>query len=141
MYDTSGNLTSEPLTGLTSRTLEYDTADRLVKVTPATGSAATFAFDALGRFKCLTVGATTDTYGYVGTGETVFALTGGASTRLSAFDLAGSRISVKDGTTLGYLVPDLLGSVVATEASGSTAIASALRYDGYGRTPADRHPH
>jgi RHS repeat-associated protein len=70
----------------------------------------------------------------------VFAIAGGTSTRLSAFDQAGSRISVKDGTTLGYLVPDLLGSVVATETSSSTAVASALRYDGYGRTAAQTTP-
>jgi RHS repeat-associated protein len=124
----------------TSATLEYDSAGRLVKLSPPTGSAATFAFDALGRSKSRTVGALTDTYGYLGPSETVFAIAGGSSTRLSAFDLAGSRLSVKDGATLGYLVPDLLGSVVATETSSSTAVASALRYDGYGRTAAQTTP-
>lgn len=46
--NTSDILTGEPLTGSTSRSLEDHRADRLVKVTLATGSPATFAFDALG---------------------------------------------------------------------------------------------
>jgi hypothetical protein len=35
---------------------------------------------------------------------------------------------------MGYIVPDLLGSVVATEPSGSTAVVLALRDDGYVRS-------
>lgn len=139
-YDTSGNLTTEGLTALTSRTFGYDSADRLVSITPPSGSGASFAFDALGRNKSRTVGAVTDTYGYVGDSGTVFALAGGSSTRLSAFDTAGTRISVKDDTTLGYLVPDLLGSVAATEPGASTSVASAIRFDGYGRTAAITAP-
>ena len=75
----------------------------------------------------------TDTYGYLGSSETVTTIVG-ATTRVSALGADGSRVATVDGTTTGYLLPDLHGNVVAAEASASTTISNALRYDGYGQT-------
>ncbi len=46
----------------------------------------------------------------------------------------GSRVATKDGSTGAYLVADLHGSLALAEASGSTAVLDAIRYDGYGQT-------
>ena len=44
--------------------------DRLLSITPASGNAASFTFDALGRFKTRAVtGSTTETYSYLGTAD------------------------------------------------------------------------
>jgi RHS repeat-associated protein len=43
-------------------------------------------------------------------------------------------VATKDGSTGAYLVADLHGSLALAEASGSTGVLDAIRYDGYGQT-------
>ncbi len=43
-------------------------------------------------------------------------------------------MATKDGSTGAYLVADLHGNTALAEASGSTAVMAAIRYDGYGQT-------
>jgi hypothetical protein len=89
--------------------------------------------DALGRPATRTAASVTDTYGYQGTSDTVTTLVG-ATTRVNALAADGSRVAEKDGSTTGFLLPDLHGNVIAAEQSAGTTIAVALRYDGYGQT-------
>ena len=67
-YDAYGNLTTSATSGSTQTTNAYDLGDRLLSITPASGTAVTsFAFDALGRFKSRTLtGSVTETYSYLG---------------------------------------------------------------------------
>jgi len=134
-YDPYGNLTQagNSVSAVTSYT--YSTASHLTTINaPGTTQDVAFALDALGRFATRTVNGGTDTYGYLGSSETVTTIVGATSTRVSALGADGSRVATKDGSTTGYLLPDLHGNVVAAEASASTTISNALRYDGYGQT-------
>lgn len=110
----------------------YDLASRLRSLTVGAASSATFTFDALGRIKTRTT-SSTETYAYLGTSETAWASATSTSTRASVIGLDGSRIATRDGVTTAYLVPDPHGNVAATE-TATTAIANAIRYDGYGQT-------
>lgn len=109
----------------------YDLASRLRSLTVG-ASSATFTFDALGRIKTRTTSAS-ETYAYLGTSETAWASATATSTRASVIGLDGSRIATRDGVTTAYLVPDPHGNMAATE-TATTAIANAIRYDGYGQT-------
>jgi RHS repeat-associated protein len=136
-YDRFGNQTTEALTGADQRTMAYDTGLRLISLVTAGAVTATFTPDALGRQLKRTASGVTEWYGYLGTSETVWAVHDqGAGGWRSGFDLGGAtRIATTVGaaTDPTYLVPDLLGSLVATETLASTAIAHAWRYDGYGQ--------
>jgi RHS repeat-associated protein len=100
---------------------------------PGSTDDVAFSLDALGRYATRGVNSVTDTYGYVGTSETVGILVG-STTRISALDSDGSRVATKDGSTGAYLVADLHGNIAAAEASGSTGVVDSIRYDGYGQT-------
>jgi RHS repeat-associated protein len=55
----------------------------------------------------------------------------------SVIDAIGDRLGASDGTTIGFLVPDLHGNVVALIGSGATpAFSAAYAYDAYGETVA-----
>jgi len=68
-------------------------ADRLTSDHPASGTSATFTFDALGRFRTRVLSAGgTGTYGYLGTGEQVVRIpNSGGTTTDSIVDPAGNR--------------------------------------------------
>jgi len=133
-YDPYGNLTQAGNSVSAVTTYTFDTASHLATINaPGTAQDVALTLDALGRFASRTVNGGTDTYGYLGASETATTIVG-ATTRVSALAADGSRVATKDGSTTGYLLPDLHGNVVAAEASASTTISNALRYDGYGQT-------
>ena len=134
MYDGYGNLTTSATSASTQTTNVYDLGDRLLSITPASGNAASFTFDALGRFKTRAVtGSTTETYSYLGTTETAWRIVG-ATTTTCALDAAGSRTAESVAGTVGFLVFDLHGNVAGAETAAQTAYAAAIRYDPYGQT-------
>jgi RHS repeat-associated protein len=77
-------------------------------------------------------GVTSDTYGYVGPTETAFE-TGASGTR-SLLDVDGSRLAVKNGSTVSWVIFDLHGSVAALCPAGGSALSDAYRYDAWGQT-------
>src|SRR5204863_413550 len=107
VYDAYGNLTTSADATSTLTTYSYDEASRLTSISPAGGTAATLTVDALDRAKTRTVGAATDTYGYLGPSKTTYE-TGTASTD-ALLDLDGSRLAVKTGGTLSWVIFDLHG--------------------------------
>jgi RHS repeat-associated protein len=115
-------------------TYAYDEAERLTSITPASGSAATFTLDALGRNKTRTVGAAVDTYGYLGPTETAYET--GAATTDAILDASGARVAVKTGGSVAYVLFDLHGSIAALVPSASTTLSDAYRYDPWGQTVA-----
>jgi RHS repeat-associated protein len=129
-YDAYGNLTAAATPSATQTVYAYDLGDRLTSITPPGGSATTFSYDALGRIASR--GA--DAYSYVGTTETVWRISSGASSTTSAVAADGSRVAVSAGSDFGWLLPDLHGNTAAALNQAETAISSALRYDGYGQT-------
>jgi RHS repeat-associated protein len=78
---------------------------------------------------------TSDTYGYVGSSETVarIANSGGTVTD-SIVSATGDRIGVKVGPVVNWLLPDLHGSTGASLSADETAVTNAIRYDAYGMT-------
>jgi RHS repeat-associated protein len=137
VYDAFGNQTKKPEDDLSQTTLAYDAANRLTSVSPSTGSAATFTFDALSRNKTRVVGSNTDSYGYLGASETVYevATTGGTTRTIdAALGPDGSRLALKDATGFGWTLFDLHGDFIALENQAMSAVTDALRYDGYGMT-------
>jgi len=111
----------------------YDLAGHLSRITTGGGTIANFTIDALGRLQSRTVGSVTDTYGYVGTGDTAFEIaTSGASTTDCLIGPSGERIARLAGSSGAWTLYDLHGDIVGSEAAG--AVSSALRYDPYGQT-------
>jgi RHS repeat-associated protein len=130
-YDTQGNQTAkaEPAGGVTS--FGYDTANRLVRAAPSSGSAATYGLDALGRTQTRTIGATTETYGFVGTSETVVTISAGSAVTTALVGDASDRLALASGTSLAYLLFDLHGDL-AGQIGTAGAVVSASRYRPYG---------
>jgi RHS repeat-associated protein len=75
--------------------------------------------------------ATSDNYGYVDASETAY-LTGTGTTTGSLLDAEGTRLAVKTGSAVSWLVFDLHGSVAGICPAGSTTLSDAYRYDGWG---------
>ena len=71
-YDAYGNMTADAETAAAVTAMTYDLDDHLTAI-DATGTAndATFTIDALGRNRTRVLASSTDTYSYLGTGETV----------------------------------------------------------------------
>jgi hypothetical protein len=68
-------------------------------------------FDALGRHASQTIGSNpTSTYSYLGSSNTVVAISSGSTTTLSAIDAAGDRVASGSGGAFGYLLADLHGN-------------------------------
>jgi RHS repeat-associated protein len=133
-YDGFGNLTGAGTAASGTTAYAYDLGDRLIGLTPPGASATTFSYDALGRIATRSVsGAGTDSYSYVGLSEDAWQVSNGSAATASLVGPNGSRLSVLTGSTLGWTIPDLHGSLVATTDSAD-ALSSALRYDGYGQT-------
>ena len=114
----------------------YDLADRLTTITAASGSITHFAFDALGRHASQTSGTNpTSTYSYVGSSDTVVAITAGSTTTVSAIDALGDRVATGSAGSFGYLLADLHGNT-ACAFGASGLISDAFAYDAYGNTVA-----
>jgi RHS repeat-associated protein len=77
----------------------------------------------------------TDVYDYLGTTNTAWRITTGATVVNSALDPSGARLAIKTGTTLGFSLADLHANLAAVVNSGETGYLSAVRYDPYGQTP------
>jgi RHS repeat-associated protein len=75
---------------------------------------------------------TTDTYAYLDATRTAWQ-TGQATPTGSLLDADGSRLAVKTGSQVSWLVFDLHGSVAGLCPAGTTSLADAYRYDGFGR--------
>jgi len=87
---------------------------------------------------------TSDTYGYVGTSETVARisnLAAGVTTNTdSIVSATGDRIGVKVGSTVNWLLPDLHSNTGASLSADEAAVTNAIRYDAYGMTLATGRP-
>jgi RHS repeat-associated protein len=141
-YDAFGNLTADSQSGVSTTYYSYNALDELTLITPPSGPSASFTRDALGRLRDRTLSTTPvntlDTYGYVGTSETVFeiATTGGStSTTRGAIGVDGSRLAVRTAA-VSFTLPDLHGSIAGLFALTPTSLSDAYRYDGYGVTVA-----
>jgi YD repeat-containing protein len=129
-HDRYGNLTTayDKTSAATSYT--RDAAGRLTGITPPAGGAVTFSLDALGRHTTRSVGGNlADSYAYLDATELAWGSGTGPTTAL--LDVDGSRLAVKTGSTLSWLVFDLHGSVVAL-ANPSGTLTDAYRFNGWG---------
>jgi RHS repeat-associated protein len=134
-YDRYGNLLQSADPASATTTYAYDEANRLKTISPPGGAATqiTFTLDALDRHATrLLNGATTDTYGYLDATETAWQ-TGQATTTAALLDADGTRLAVKTGSTVSWLVFDLHGSVVALCPSTGSTLSDAYRFDGWGQ--------
>jgi RHS repeat-associated protein len=75
-----------------------------------------------------------DNYGYLAASETVYET--GTGTTDALLDADGSRLAVKTGGVVRWLVFDLHGSVAALCPAGSTTLTDAYRYDPWGQLSA-----
>jgi RHS repeat-associated protein len=122
-YDANGNMTSRNVNGQ-SFTLTYDAENRLVSVTGA--ATATFVYDADSKQVKATVNGVT-TY-YVGNHYEV------KNSVVTKYYFAGAtRLAVRTGGTLSYLLGDHLGSSSLTTDANGVKTASAL-YKAFGET-------
>ncbi len=115
----------------------YDLADRLTAITSVSGSTTSFGIDALGRHASQSVtGSPTQTYSYLGAGNTVVSISANGVITRSAIDAVGSRVATGSGSAYGYLLADLHGNTAGAIDSSCTAITDAFAYDAYGNTVA-----
>jgi RHS repeat-associated protein len=134
-YDRYGNLLTSADNTSAVITYAYDEASRLTTISPPGGATTqvTFTLDALDRHASRLVNAaTTDTYQYLDATETAWQ-TGQATPTSSLLDADGSRLAVKTGSTVSWLLFDLHGSVVAMCTSGTSTLTDAYRFDGFGQ--------
>jgi RHS repeat-associated protein len=142
-YDRFGNLTQGADANSALTTYGYDTGDRLTAISPPGGGATqvTFTLDALDRHATRSLGGTaTDAYAYLDAAETAWQTGTGAGTTGSLLDADGSRLAVKSGSTVSWLVFDLHGSVVALCTAGTSTVSDAYRFDGFGQQIAQVEP-
>ena len=111
----------------------YDLADRLTAIATASGSTTSFTIDALGRHASQTVGTSpTQTYSYLGSSQTVVAISSGSTTTTSAIDAVGDRVATASGGSFGYLLADLHGNMAAAFNAAGTSFSDAFAYDAWG---------
>jgi hypothetical protein len=134
-YDAYGNMTADGETGIAATTMAYDLGNKLTPITPSTGPAITFEFDALGRFAYRWVaGSVPDIYSYVGGTETVARIEPfGGTTTDSLVSPAGDRLGVKRGSTLNWFLPDPHGNIAGSLDAPESTVVNAIRYDAYGQ--------
>jgi len=122
-YDANGNMTSRNVSGQ-SFTLSYDAENRLVSVTGA--ATATFVYDGDSKqIKSIVNGVTTY---YVGNHYEV------KSGVVTKYYFAGTtRLAVRTGGTLSFLLSDHLGSSSVTTDANGAKTATAL-YKAFGET-------
>ena len=122
-YDCSGNMTQRVIGGSTYN-LAYDAENRLSTVSGA--ASATYVYDGDGvRVKSTVGGASTVTIG------SYFEWTGSSSTMKRYYEAGGSRIGMRQGSTLYWLVSDHLGSTSVT-ANASGGLYGRLLYKAWG---------
>jgi RHS repeat-associated protein len=129
-HDRYGNLTTAYDKTSAATGYTRDAASRLVGITSPAGGAITFSLDALDRHTTRSVGGVlADTYAYLDATETAWQSGTGSTSAL--LDVDGSRLAVKTGGTVSWLVFDLHGSVAAL-ANTSGSLTDAYRFNGWG---------
>jgi RHS repeat-associated protein len=131
-YDGNGNLTSDG-----TFTFGYDSENRLISASGA-GNTASYTFDAQGRRKTKTVNGTTTVFVTDTGNREVLEYDGasGAVRRWYAYGLGPNNVLNQMNVvaaTRATLVPDILGSVIGTQDSGSGAL-SKVGYQPYGKS-------
>ena len=122
-YDCNGNMTQRVIGGSTYN-LAYDAENRLSTVSGA--ASASFVYDGDGvRVKSTAGGTTTVTIG------SYFEWTGTSSTMKRYYEAGGSRVGMRQGSTLYWLVSDHLGSTSVT-ANASGGLYGRLLYKAWG---------
>ncbi len=101
------------IVGLTY-TLSYDAENRLTAVSGA--ATAAFVYDGDGNRVKATVGRATTTY----IGDT-FEWSGSTATMKKYYSAAGTRLAVRTGDTLNWLLGDHLGSTILTGTNNLSA--------------------
>ena len=131
----AGGTTSAPVR---ADTYAYDLADRLVGITPASGAASSFTFDALGRHLTKTESGITDTYTYAGERSVVVRDAPSSGTRTNAaVDATGSRLAISTSAGgFGWALADLHGDPAGYVAAAGGVVTDAARYDPYGEVSA-----
>jgi RHS repeat-associated protein len=133
-YDRYGNLTSSWDATNAQTTYGYDEASRLVASNPPGGAGAAIGFtiDALDRPATRSTGGTlSDTYAYLDATDIAY-LTGSGTPTGALLDAECSRLAVRTGAQVSWLVFDLHGSVAALCPAGFSTLSDAYRYDGWG---------
>ena len=113
-YDTNGNLTSD---GTYTYTYDNEGSGRIVTVSGSRQGAVSYKYDPLGRRYSKTVGGTTTVYLRGDGGREVGEYSSSGTLLRRLFYAAGSVApygAMGVGSSLTYLHPDALGSVVAT---------------------------
>jgi len=141
VYDAYGNLTTSQVSASGATTYAYNATDALTQIAPPGASnTVDFTLDALGRNRTRKVNSVlADTYGYLGESETVDLLTRSSGTIQSAISANSDRVAITQGSSFGWTLPDLHGSIAAIVNSASypsSAITDAFRYDPYGELAA-----
>ena len=122
-YDVNGNMTSKFVNG-SAILMTYDTENHLTAVSGATS--ATFVYDGDGNRVKATVGSTTTAY--LGN---YFEYSG--STMKKTYYAGTTRVAVRVGSTISYLLTDHLGSTSNTINTSGTETGE-LRYKAWGET-------
>ncbi len=122
-YDCNGNMTQRVIVGSTYN-LAYDAENRLSTVSGA--ASASFVYDGDGVRVKSTVGGTTTAY--IGS---YYEWTGSSSTMKRYYEAGGSRIGMRQGSTLYWLLADHLGSTSVT-ANASGGLYGRLLYKSWG---------
>jgi RHS repeat-associated protein len=124
-YDCNGNMTTRQTSTITY-TLDYNAENQMTGVSG--GATVAFLYDGDGNRVKGTVGSTTTIY--IGN----YFEWSGSSTTMKKYYYAGStRVAMRSGSTLTYLLSDHLGSTSVT-ANSSGALTSDLFYKPWGRT-------
>jgi RHS repeat-associated protein len=136
-YDSNGNLTGDG-----TYTLGYDPENRLTSASGA-GNSSTYAFDAWGRRKSRTINGTTTISVTDADDREVLEYDGstGALQRWYAYALGPNDVLSQmniAAATRAILIPDVLGSIVATFDSSGALTKSA--YQPYGSSAAAANP-
>jgi RHS repeat-associated protein len=128
-YDGHGNQTSDGTT-----TLTWDAADRVASTTPASGSATSYAYDAVDRVISRQSGGSTTGYWYSGFSDSPGGTVDASGNITSGFFSLPGGVSVtvkSSGNTWSY--PDLHGNYSATADSSGTRQNGPVFYDPWGQ--------
>jgi RHS repeat-associated protein len=134
-YDGNGNMTSANIAGLVW-TLAYDPENRLITASSATGTAATYAYDVLGRRTHKSGSGMTETY-FVDDGTDEIAEYTGTIPALSVRYVPGPAInepiaSIAAGGQRHFFQTDHHGSIVAMAANNGNESEGPYTYDPFG---------
>ncbi len=134
-YDGHGNQTSDG-----STTLTWDASDRVASTTPASGSATSYAYDAVDRVISRQSGGTTTGYWYSGFSDSPSGTLDASGNVTSGFFSLPGGVSVTaqaSGNTWSY--PDLHGNFTATADSSGTRQNGPVLYDPWGQLLSSGH--